>query len=768
MLKNILHYPQVEGTYFDRALSTVFSDNALWIAVQIEKQRKNSVAVIQKRKNKKDSSFIIIDSPGYCYRPTIIAQNNTIFVAWNEVDDNGWKIKCAYINEKSNKVENVETVFSSEKLCLPPSVTYYKNELWISFPAIENNNIRIKVVKKKGEKWEILDSVSKKGIDTFRPHISSNNNGVYLTWDQYNRETYEVVLSHFETNKFERIETLSCDKERWFCPKLLCFDNDVYLSWAVLKEVTDKLGIYDHFPFGMSAYLENDKLICINDPKNPVDKRITADFREGLLGSKRYLPYFGSRRKPSLVLSSEKDVWYLWEGRYENSANHHTGHLLGKKLNTNHCWEKTIIFHEGNFGYSVPQKFNCEDVPVAYLDGKEMDEQIIQSDFIHINKDNSFNVDNTKWDRWNNVSIEKPAKSKKKIRTHNKNYAVYWADTHCHSILSPDAEGEVDELIHFAKDIAGLDAVCIADNDSYHPKALTEAEWRIHQAYSDHFTKKGEFVVFPGYEFTYHRKDLDPDFNHRIVVYPKSGSKMFRRQDKESYTDKKLFEQLQGTEAMCYPHHTTYKIINHKLDWNVEICSSWRVCIEETDFTIKQLKNGHKFGFIGSSDTHRSVPGLGGALTGIYAEELTPESLFDAYKNRRTIATQGIFIYIDFRIGNFFIGDEGTIDCYPTIEAHIEAPDKIEFFEIVKDGESIYKKMPGKSNVDFSYKDTKVSAGNHFYFLKVKLIGDPSYNFDPKENSYRVFESKGGNYPFNFARARGVFAWTSPIWITKK
>ena len=30
---------------------------------------------------------------------------------------------------------------------------------------------------------------------------------------------------------------------------------------------------------------------------------------------------------------------------------------------------------------------------------------------------------------------------------------------------------------------------------------------------------------------------------------------------------------------------------------------------------IRQLQAGRKFGFVGSSDTHRMVPGLGGALS---------------------------------------------------------------------------------------------------------------------------------------------------------
>ena len=59
---------------------------------------------------------------------------------------------------------------------------------------------------------------------------------------------------------------------------------------------------------------------------------------------------------------------------------------------------------------------------------------------------------------------------------------LFWADTHCHSVLSADAEGELDELAAFGRDIAGLDIMAIVDNDYYPYKALTGAEWESLQA----------------------------------------------------------------------------------------------------------------------------------------------------------------------------------------------------------------------------------------------------------------------------------------------
>ena len=251
-------------------------------------------------------------------------------------------------------------------------------------------------------------------------------------------------------------------------------------------------------------------------------------------------------------------------------------------------------------------------------------------------------------------------------------------------------------------------------------------------------------------------------------MYPHPGGPLLRRLDRNAHTDALLCSQLAQTSALAYPHHGTYEFIDPDLERNVEICASWRVYIEELDFSMKQLRDGKKFGFIGSSDSHRAVPGLGGALTGIYAEALTPDALFDAYRNRRIFATQGCFIFMDFRVGELFMGQEGSGDRPPAITGQIEAPKPIEFFEIIRDGEAIFKQKPNTEKTSFAFHDETADPEDHFYFLRVKLAGDLSYNTDPAQNSYRVFEPSEGNYPHNGARAHGVLAWSSPIWVSQK
>jgi hypothetical protein len=79
----------------------------------------------------------------------------------------------------------------------------------------------------------------------------------------------------------------------------------------------------------------------------------------------------------------------------------------------------------------------------------------------------------------------------------------------------------------------------------------------------------------------------------------------------------------------------------HPQDVAVEVTAGWGFYFLNPGKIHATLNAGHRVGFVGSSDSHRRNPGLGGGITGIYATELTPEAVLDAYRARRAFATNG-------------------------------------------------------------------------------------------------------------------------------
>ena len=764
----IFRNPESGQIHFGRNISSAFVNGTVWSAMQLGQGKQTTVLALHRRKDAAQS--LVVGSEGLAHQPCLAARVDGIMsVTWNEPVEGGWEVRSAQVDTKNNTLVNEEVVFSSTNLCLPPTAAYLGNQLWVAWAGVCGENIKIHVSRKIDGQWEHLGSVSKDGIDCFRPQLAAYEGGIYLAWDQYSNKSYEVVLAEYKSGSFDVLQTLSRKNERWLCPKVIAApDGGVYLTWVVLKEVIDDLGIIDHFPFAMVAKYQNGSLNILLDKENTVDQRIVADFRDGLLASKIYKGHVGLRRNPFLSICDKNQLWCLWELRKETLGSDVVGYFTGRKLLDDGSWSRLEVFCDRGYCYSIADNFTGKELPITFLKFEAEGLDVIKTDFVDMDNSKPYFIDNSRWNRWRFEAVTPEQSYSQKVESKDAEYHLFWADTHCHSNFSPDADGEFDELVHFGRDVAGLDALCIIDNDYYPHKALTEAEWRIQQEFSRHFTHEGEFVLFSGYEFTYHRSDLDPDFNHRCVIYPRPGGRLLRRIDPSSNTDFKMIAELKKTDGMAYPHHCTYELVDGDVEWNVEVCSSWRVCLEETDFTIQQLKKGKRIGFVGSSDTHRAVPGLGGAMTGLYAKDLSRESLFDAYRNRRCIATQGAKVLIDFRVNETFIGSQATVQEAPKIEATVKAHSQIEFVEIVRDGRAIHRETCEGCSLNICFVDEELSEGEHFYFLRVKLVGDPSFNIEgnPKTNP-RIPFSQDSRYPHNLARARGVFAWTSPIWISR-
>jgi len=760
------HHPEPGGTYLGRFLASARSGDALWVAAQMERDGRNGILV--RCKTERGVRDFVLDSTGLRHQPALAAlPDGGVAVVWNEARDAGWRVRSAVLRPSAPGPEDEQTVPSAAGVCLPPAVAHGPEGLWACWSMLSGGAFRVHAALRCGRQWRELGPVSAEGVDAFRPCVAAAGDRVYLMWDQYRDRRYEVAAARWDGGRWTPILVQGRQDERWLRPRLAGSpDGTAYATWVVLQEVEDDLGIRDHFPFAMAARIRDDVVRILTDEGNAADVRIAADLREGLLAEEFYKGYHGLRRRPQLAFSEADGLWLLWEVRLEAKRESLQGHLAGRRLKADGAWGEAVFLHDGFYGYAVGPDIVDGELTLGLLNFAGEGTGIVCADAVRLDGGRPHRVDGARWRRWRPARPAPAPKPPGPVLAQGKHYGLFWADTHCHSNFSGDAEGEPDELIHFARDVAGLDAVCVVDNDYYPHKALTEVEWRIHQSYSDRFTTPGEFVVFSGYEFTYHQRGLDPDFNHRSVIHPAPGGPLLRRIDPAAQSPAGLMAALEGSTVMCAPHHCSYELTGAGPEWNVEVCSSWRVCLEETAFTIRQLKAGQRFGFIGASDTHRAVPGLGGALTGLFAEALTPEALFDAYRHRRTIATQGFFILIDFRVGGAFIGGEVEAQGPPLVEAAVRAPRPIESVTVVRSGAPIRVESPGAEECAFSFEDGEVPAGDHFYFLRVKLVGDPSLNLpgDPATNPLIAF-SLDSRYPHNLARARGTFAWTSPIWV---
>lgn len=154
---------------------------------------------------------------------------------------------------------------------------------------------------------------------------------------------------------------------------------------------------------------------------------------------------------------------------------------------------------------------------------------------------------------------------------------------------------------------------------------------------------------------------------------------------------------------------------------------------------------GHRHGVVSGSDNHSGQPGQPHfGLTAVKATELTRESVFAAIAQRRTYATTGERIYLEFSLGGVSMGGAATGVGRITGDVLVAAPRELSHVEIVRLrlGDAAWDTLmrwddPGVI-LEASFED-HLGGSETVYYLRAELVG----------------ETVG----------RIARAWSSPIWI---
>ncbi|RKX41538.1 MAG: hypothetical protein DRP64_11240, partial [Verrucomicrobia bacterium] len=164
--------------------------------------------------------------------------------------------------------------------------------------------------------------------------------------------------------------------------------------------------------------------------------------------------------------------------------------------------------------------------------------------------------------------------------------------------------------------------------------------------------------------------------------------------------------------------------------------------VQPGSFMQDGLAAGCKFGILGSSDTHDTRAGRGsnslnypGGLVAFIAKDLTRESIWDAWWNRRFYAASSERIFIDFKINGHLMGEEISTKGAPQIVYTVYGCTKPFDVILLRNNEELKRTASDGGTVTEDFRDT---------------------GFDQSANYYiRVVEHEG------------EFAWSSPIWVNE-
>ncbi|MGH8020301.1 MAG: DUF3604 domain-containing protein [Opitutaceae bacterium] len=307
---------------------------------------------------------------------------------------------------------------------------------------------------------------------------------------------------------------------------------------------------------------------------------------------------------------------------------------------------------------------------------------------------------------------------------------LMWGDfhNHCSVGLFHHAKGSLERAIDNAR--CHLDFFAFTGHSQWHdmPKMVNDAHLKWQEGFDHHTAlwpktrklikaanKPGRFAAFLGYEWH------SAAYGDRCVIF------------KDDEGELRIMNDLAEVEAyarecgaMLYPHHIGYSqgLPGRGLNWEtfdpglspiIEIQSE-HGCSERdrgpypyithsngprtTENTYQRgLARGVHCGVAGGSDDHLGFPGAyREGVVGVFAAGLTREDIFSGVWRRRTLASTGDRIGIDFRINDGFIGDILPMAPDRRIRAAVSGWDEIDKVEIIKNSRIIHRAYPPSSS----------------------------------------------------------------------
>lgn len=480
-----------------------------------------------------------------------------------------------------------------------------------------------------------------------------------------------------------------------------------------------------------------------------------ADLAYGLLPRAGVWGYPGKRRRPFLVPDDRGGLWLLWERKepHDGNTNNCHGVLLGRRL-VDGAWAETVRIIEEPWLDFAPDPGGVVDgrlivaaqrgVPIAQPGRGEV--VLLSADLT----DCPVQAEDGGAEGWTVVDLARRdyfTPRRRSAEIDGVEHYLLFGDPHTHTALSEDAEGDLTEMLAYARDKAQIDFVAITDNDYIYGGRLSDEGWRETMIAAEAWSEDGAFIVIPAYEWTQAKWGaVTPQ--HRSILFGSYDQPMLRWADAGLGWAHDPFEALlswiESTDGIMNTQHARFALSRSPREANMEVVCGWGDYINRSGCFHEHLNAGFEAGFVGTSDGHRRTPGLGGGLTGLWVREFTLAGIIEAMSAHRCYATAGARIGLQFAVNEAFMGGRAAAAESYVARVRVEAPREIERLEVFGDGRVVATREGLPATCDFEIGDLPLCA---WYYARVTLPG----GFP--------------EYPSNIAPAEGPWAWSSPVFV---
>jgi hypothetical protein len=335
---------------------------------------------------------------------------------------------------------------------------------------------------------------------------------------------------------------------------------------------------------------------------------------------------------------------------------------------------------------------------------------------------------------------------------------LFWGDLHehtnvsaCQRAVNPPAH----DLFANQRDIEKLDFTALTDHGCH----LDERTWQYLQAQTTGSYDPGRFVTFLAEEWTSDQVEYDPPrtykrYGHRNVIFLDPRFPRFYNSRKGNWSPRQLWDNLAEAEYITIPHQLADHGTNCPTDWSFtddrlqplaeifqqresyeyEGCPRQAEMVAPGHFLQDAWAMGIIIGVIASPDH-----GGGHGKAGIWARELTRESLFEAFRARHTFGTSDPKMLLFVTSGDAMMGDVVKREGKEPIPFYVRAAALRPIHEIViwRNNEIVYRAEPNATTIEIDWTDDAPLDVDHaWYYVRLHC-------------------------------ADNELAWSSPIWFTR-
>ena len=306
-------------------------------------------------------------------------------------------------------------------------------------------------------------------------------------------------------------------------------------------------------------------------------------------------------------------------------------------------------------------------------------------------------------------------------------YSLYFGDLHSHTSFS-DGEGLPEEAYDMAR-ANGCDFWTVSDHVEQIGSRMDlprgappQDEWDYVREVAAQKTENGAFVAIPGFEWA-----MDLTQGH-VNIFNVNEITNFGNAFPLKKMYKWLYKHPAGLMGFNHPHSNAdtmnvfdhFKLIPPIVEQTIYVATN---VPEDFPFYYMALDNGWWVGAVAQQDNHsKNWCTPRGNHTGVYAAELTFDSLLEAFKARRFFATNDRALRIALTGNGEPMGSRITASA-AELEIHVEHADDrpIKSVSLISSGGKIIREWnPDRGSFDVTEKVSAPEQGQAWFVVLVQ------------------------------------------------